>query len=107
MSRRGALLPWLGAIAGALGWALSHQLASNGIFDDCTAGGGFVLLVCAPALLLTVAGGIASFGAWSGGAGYGEARRFAGLLSALIAALAAFAIILQSLAALILPACAA
>jgi hypothetical protein len=107
MRARGILLPWLGAIAGAIGWAVSHQLASNSIFDDCTrADGGFVLLVCAPALLIAIGGGIASFSVWTGGPGEGEARRFLGLLSALVAALAAFAIILQALSPLILSACA-
>jgi hypothetical protein len=108
MRRLGLLLPWLGAIAGLIGWGVSHQIASNGIFDDCSvAGGGFVLLVCAPALLFTIGGGVASLSVWTGGAGEGEAGRFIGLLSALVAALAAFAIILQSLSPLILPPCAA
>jgi hypothetical protein len=108
MRRLGFLLPWLGAITGLAGWGLSHQIASNSVLDDCSiGGGGFVLLVCAPALLLAIGGGVASFSVWAGGTGEGEARRFIGLLSALIAALAAFTIILQSLSPLVLPACAA
>jgi hypothetical protein len=102
-----AFLPWSGAIAGALGWSLSHQVASNSIFDDCTAsGGGLVLLAGAAALLLTILGGILSLTAWRGGAA-GEAGRFIGLLSAMLALLAGIAILLQSVAGLILPACAA
>ena len=102
-----SLAPWLGTIAAIVGWGVSHQLGSDSIFDDCSAGGGaFVLLVCAPALVLTVVGGVFSFGVWSGG-GEGEGRRFIGLVSGLLAALAAFAILLQIAAGLILPGCAA
>lgn len=103
-----SLAPWLGTIAAIVGWGLSHQIGSDSIFDDCAAGeGAFVLLVCAPALLLTVAGGVFSLGIWSGGGGEGEGRRFVALVSALLAALATFAIALQIAAGLILPACAA
>jgi hypothetical protein len=107
MRRHGILSAWLGTITGILGWGVSHQVASNSIFDDCSLGGsGFVLVIGALALLLAVGGGVVSFGVWNG-APEGEGRRFIGLLSTLIAALAAFAIILQSISALILPSCAA
>lgn len=102
-----SLAPWLGTVAAVLGWGLSHQIGSDSIFDDCSTGDGlFVLLVCAPALVLTILGGVFSFGVWSGG-GEGDGRRFVGLVSGLLAALAAFAIILQIAAGLILPGCAA
>jgi hypothetical protein len=107
MTWRRAFLPWSGSIAGALGWSLSHQIGSNSVFDDCTAnGGGLVLLVGAAALLLTIVGGVVSLAVWRGGAA-NQARSFVGLLSALLALLAGFAIVLQSAAGLILPACAA
>jgi hypothetical protein len=102
-----SLAPWLGTIAAIVGWGVSHQLGSDSVFDDCSTGdGAFVLLVCAPALLLTIAGGVFSFGVWSAG-GEGEGRRFVGLVSGLLAALAAFTIVLQIAAGLILPGCAA
>lgn len=101
------LIPWAGIIAGVLGWGLSHQIGSNSVFDDCTArGGGFVLLVGAVALLLTILGGLISLGVWRS-VTKSNPRRFVGLLSALLALLAAFAVALQSIAGLILPACAA
>ena len=39
--RRRALdiLPWMGIAGAAIGWGLSHQVGSNGIFDDCRADG--------------------------------------------------------------------
>ena len=107
--KRGAfshLQPWLGLAGGAIGWSLAHQIASNTIFEDCRAGDpAFVLLVGLGGLAIAGAGGLASFGLRRR-EGESEGRRFAALLSALLAALAAFAILLQSLSALILPECA-
>lgn len=104
---RANLIPWLGTVGAVLGWGLSHQISSNTLFDDCTVGGGFVLLVCGLALVVTIAGGICSFGVWNRGEAEEQARRFIGLLSVLLAALAGFAILLQAASALILPSCAA
>ena len=102
------LLPWLGCVGAVVGWGASHQVGSNAIFDDCAAtGGAFAALVCAAGLIVTLLGGVASFSVWCGGAGRGEAGRFIGLVSTLLAMLAAFAIILQLVSGLILPACAA
>lgn len=102
----GHLLPWLGLAGGAIGWTLAHQIGSNTIFDDCRTGDApFVLLVGFAGLAIAAAGGIVSFGLWRRGDA-SEGRRFVALISALLAALATFAIILQSVAALILPDCA-
>jgi len=100
------LRPWLGLAAAAVGWGASHQLGSNAIFDDCRAGGAaFVLLVCLGGLAVTALGGFFSFGVWR--RDRSEARRFAGLVGILLAALAAFAILLQGASGLILDPCAA
>jgi hypothetical protein len=100
------LLPWLGLAAAILGWGLSHQIGSDAIFDDCSVGDGpFVLLVCAPALILTIAGGTLSATIWAGGSSENGGRRFVAMLSSLMAALASFAIVLQMIAGLILPSC--
>lgn len=100
------LAPWLGLVAAIIGWGVSHQVGSDSIFDDCSTGDGlFMLLVCAPALILTVVGGIFSFAVSS--SGESEGRRFVGLVSGMVAALAGFAIVLQIAAGLILPGCAA
>ncbi len=100
------LLPWLGMAAAAVGWGVSHQLGSNAVFDDCRAGSpGFVLLVCLGGLAVTALGGYFSFDVWR--RDESEGRRFVGLVGALLAALAAFAILLQAASGLILSPCSA
>jgi hypothetical protein len=99
------LRPWTGIAAAALGWGLAHQLGGDTVFDDCTVGGGFVLLVCVGGLAITALGGFFSLRVWR--RDESEGRRFVGLVGALLAALAAFAILLQAAAGLILAPCAA
>ncbi|HEX8261504.1 MAG TPA: hypothetical protein VF547_01370 [Allosphingosinicella sp.] len=100
------LLPWLGMAAAAVGWGASHQVASNAVFDDCRVGDpAFVLLVCLGGLAVAALGGYFSFDVWR--RDESEGRRFIGLVGALLAALAAFAILLQAASSLILPPCAA
>ena len=99
------MAPWLGMLGAAAGWAASHQVGSNAIFDDCRTGDPlFVLLVCLVGLVLAIAGGYFSWDVWRQSEET-EGRRFLGLLGALLAGLTAFAIVLQALAALILPRC--
>jgi hypothetical protein len=98
--------PWLGIVAATLGWGVAHQVSSNSVFDDCAGRGpGFVLLVGLLCLAVDLAGGFFSLDVWR--REDGEGRRFVGLVGAMLAALAAFAIVLQAVSALILPACAA
>ncbi len=100
------LLPWLGMAAAAVGWGVSHQLGSNAVFDDCRTGNpGFVLLVCLGGLAVTALGGYFSFDVWR--RDESEGRRFIGLVGAMLAALAAFAILLQAASALLLAPCSA
>lgn len=97
--------PWLGLLAAGLGWGLSHQIGSNSVFDDCrTAGNGFVLIVCVAGLLIVAAGAWFSLDIWRQRE-ESEGRRFIGLVGALLAALAAFAVLLQAVSAIILPRC--
>ena len=108
-SRRSAFdhaQPWLGLAGGALGWALTHQIGSNAIFDDCHVGSpAFVALIGLAGLLIAVAGGLASLAAWRRGEAETPGRRLVGAVGALLALLAAFAIVLQSIAPLIMPPC--
>jgi hypothetical protein len=98
--------PWLGIVAATLGWGVAHQVSSNSVFDDCASRGpGFVLLVGVICLIVDLAGGFFSFNVWR--RGESEGRRFVGLVGAMLAALAAFVIVLQAVSALVLPACAA
>jgi hypothetical protein len=43
MTRR---LPWLGLFLAALGWAFSHQVGSDAVFDDCRRGSAGFILSC-------------------------------------------------------------
>lgn len=96
--------PWLGLLGAAVGWFLSHQLGSDAAFDDCRTGNaGFALLVGLLGLLLAAGGGFFSWDVWR--RDESEARRFIGLVGLLLAMIAAFAIVLQSLSGLILPDC--
>jgi hypothetical protein len=98
--------PWLGWVGGALGWALSHQIGSNAVFDDCRVGTpAFVVGICLAGLLLALLGGLASLAIWRRGRGEGAARRFVGAVGALFALLCGFAILLQAIASLIVPLC--
>jgi hypothetical protein len=97
--------PWAGLAAAAVGWAAAHQIGSDAVFDDCTVGGGFVILVCLGGLAVTLLGGLHAWGVWRGEDS--EGRRFLGLVGALLALLAAFAILLQAASGLILSPCAA
>jgi len=98
--------PFIGLLLVAGGWALSHQLGSDSVFDDCTArGGGFVVVVSLLGLVITTAGGLYALTAWRSPEEQG--RSFLGLLAALLALVAGFAMVLQLIAGLILPACAA
>jgi hypothetical protein len=99
------LRPWSGIAAAAVGWGLSHQIGSEAVFDDCSVGAGLVLLVCLAGLIGTALGGFLSLDVWRRDGS--EGRRFIGLVGALLAALAAFAILLQAASGLILAPCAA
>ena len=108
---RNRMLPWAGLIAGAIGWALPDQLASNLIQDNCRLGG--PLLVGGTGLagaLLAIAGGWLAFLVWRASneeqdvPGHG-ARRFIAGGRALAAGGGLGAILLQTIAGFIIPAC--
>jgi hypothetical protein len=96
--------PFIGILFAAAGWALSHQVGSDAVFEECTRGGTFVVVVSLIGLLISAAGGFYSLLAWRG---TDRGRSFVGALGALLALIAGFAIVLQIAAGLILPACAA
>ncbi len=102
------LAPWLGLVGAAAGWFLAHQAGSNSVFDDCRVGESwFVVAVNLAGLVLAVAGGFFSWDVCRQDERETEGRRFLGLLGALLAALAVFAIVLQGVSGLILPRCVA
>ena len=108
MSRRDKarklLLPWAALIGAGLGWFVSQQIGSNLTFGGCARSGAI------PVLLVGLAGlALAALGAWlSLGIRRGEgeeAGRFVAGIGMLAGLLLGFAILLQTLAGLIIPRC--
>jgi hypothetical protein len=108
MARKRAIehvAPWLGMLGAAAGWFIAQQVGSNMAFDDCRVGdGAFALVAGLVGLLVVAAGGYFAWDVWRR-AEETESRRFVGLLGLLLSLLTGFAIILQSVSGLILPAC--
>lgn len=96
--------PFIGILLAASGWALSHQVGSDAIFDDCARGGTLIIVVSLIGLLVTAAGGLYCLLSWRRA---DQGRSFMGIVGMLLALIAAFAIALQIAAGLILPACVA
>jgi hypothetical protein len=91
---------------GAFAWFGSQQLGSDLSFAKCTANGplqtGLIGLV---ALAIALGGGLLSHGVWKRREAEAEGRDFIALVGMLVAGLLALAIIYQTLAAFIVPAC--
>jgi hypothetical protein len=98
------LWPWAGMIGAAAGWILAHQIGSDGTFYECDNGTTITLVVGILSLILTAGSGLASFRLWRRG-GETEARRFIALVGWLFAILLGLAILLPTIAGLIIPEC--
>lgn len=98
------LWPWAGMIGAAGAWILDHQIGSDGTFYNCDAGSTVTVIVGVVALAVTALSGIASFRLWRRG-GETHARRFIALVGWLFAILLGLAILLPTLAGLIIPEC--
>jgi hypothetical protein len=108
MSRRAKakrlLLPWAALAGAGLGWFASQQVGSNFTFGGCFRSGPLpVLLICLAGLALAGLGAWLSLRIWRGGGE--ESDRFVAGVGMLAGLLFGFAILLQILAALILPRC--
>ena len=97
--------PWAAMIGSGTAWVLAHQIGSDGTFYDCRNGAEVTLIVGVIALIVTAAAGLTSFRLWRRG-GETEARRFVALIGWLFAILLGLAILLPTIAGLILPECA-
>jgi hypothetical protein len=98
-------LPWAGMAGAGLAWALSHQIGSDAVFDDCTLGGPLHMgLLGLVALALAAASALGSWRIWKRDH-ESEVRRFLGLLGVLFALLLGLAILLQTVASFIVPEC--
>lgn len=101
--------PWAGLFSGAAGWFLHQQGGAGANYWDCRFGGPLwtVMLALVSAAII-LAGAYVSWGARrapEAGEDRPEARRFGGTVSALAALVFLFAVVLQTLAGLLVPAC--
>lgn len=98
-------LPWSGMAAAALGAGLAHQIGSDGIFSDCPGSSPLVVFAaCLVGVLIVGAGAFGSWIAWRRTAAEPPLRMIAGV-SLMLCGLALFAIILPTIAAVVIPTC--
>lgn len=108
--RTSRLTPWAGLMTGMLAEIVHHQLLSDMLRYDCRLGGGNAgLAVGIPALAFI------AFGAWvswmSAARGdpalpHHQTRKFIAQVSLMVAALLAVGIVWQTMATMLVPACA-
>ncbi len=99
-------MPWAGLIAAGLGWALTHQIGSDGNFFDCDRAGAPLLIIVILACAALAAGGaLASWRVWQRRDTEGSANGFIALVSIMAAGVFLFAILLPMIAALLIPRC--
>jgi hypothetical protein len=98
-------LAWTGLALGAGTWFTAHQLGSDLTIANCRASGALpVLLIGLIALALLGTGAFLSWRLWRSESA-AEGRRFAAMLGMAVSGFFAFAILLQTIAALFLPSC--
>jgi hypothetical protein len=96
--------PWAGLVIGVVALGVVHQYGSEGAFNDCRANAPVpLLLVSLLGLAACAASGFASWRSVRGSAD--ESRRVVATISAGLAALCIFAILLAVVAILLLPPC--
>jgi hypothetical protein len=99
------LSPWAGLFLGAAAWALHHQVGSDANVWSCVqADGGFVIMTGAVCLGLVVIGGLISWQARAPDPA-SQYHRFARAVGLLAAGIFVLAILFQTLAGAIVPAC--
>jgi uncharacterized membrane protein len=103
--RKQIAFSWAALAAGTFAWFNSQQLGSNWAFAGCPSATPLVhLLIGLVALALIAGGGFLSLRVWRSGS-VEEARPFVALVGILTSGLLGIAIILQTLAGLIIPRC--
>jgi hypothetical protein len=103
---RRSLLPWAGVLGGATGWFVSQQSGSSMVFAHCADDRGLgVGLLGLLGIALAIGGGLLSYRSWRAEHEAESGRQFVGLLGMLIAALFAFPIAMQTVAAFLVPGC--
>jgi hypothetical protein len=101
-----SLRPWSGLLLGVIGWFVDHQWGANLAFFDCARTGPLFSTALAIGCGLVVAvGGALSWTSPGRSSGAEQNRQFAAWVGAGAAAIFLLAILLQTLAGYILPAC--
>jgi hypothetical protein len=97
---------WAALALGAFAWFGSQQLGSDLSFSNCAANGALETgLIGLVALAIVLTGALLSHRVWKRREAEAEGRDFAALVGLLAAALLAVAILYQTAAAFIVPAC--
>jgi hypothetical protein len=105
---RELFLPWAALLLSGFAWFGSQQLGSNLAFTACEATIPlWHVLIGLLSLALALAGGLLSHRVWRRGEGESEVRRLLALVGMMAAVLLSLAIVLQTVAAFIIPRCAA
>jgi hypothetical protein len=105
-SKWGLFLPWAALVLAGAAWAIEHQTGSNLSFSDCDANGPVATgLMGLAALVVALVGAWLSWRVWRGRDAPETGRNFVALVCFLAALLLSIAIILQTVAAFILPDC--
>ena len=107
--RKSAVAPWAGIFMGAAAWATHHQLGSDLNYYDCRNTNPPMMALLGLFFLLVALTG--AFISWSAredspdAQGRAETRRFASLAGMGSASLFSLAILFQTLASVLVPAC--
>lgn len=108
--RTSKFAPWSGLVAGMVAEIVHHQLLSDMLRYDCRLGGGDAgLVVGIPALALIALGAWVSWASTRGGdpaLPHYQTRRFVAQVALMVSALLAIGIGWQTMATMIVPACA-
>ena len=102
---RDRFMPWAGSALGTTGFFLTHQLGSDGVFQDCAVGSPTVVIVAAIAGLALI--GLGALGSWRIYVADAEtpARKLVAVVGLMASALFALGVILPLIAALVIPRC--
>jgi hypothetical protein len=97
--------PWIGLVAPPIAWAIHHQVGSDLVFYDCRIGATpLVALLGVVMALIALVSGLISWGSRRSDMSM-EVRTFAAYLGAMSGGVFFLALVLQTLATLMLPAC--
>jgi hypothetical protein len=103
--QRSRWTPWIGLLIPPIAWAIHHQVGSDLVFYDCRLGETpLIALLGAVMALISLLSGLISWSSRRNDTGM-EVRTFAAYLGAMSGAIFFLALVLQTLATLMLPAC--